>query len=66
MTLKVNGERLFISGATTVGGLLRELAIEPGAVAVEVNLVIVKKADYEGFSLKDGDEVEIVNFVGGG
>lgn len=66
MTLKVNGERLFISGATTVGGLLRELAIKPGAVAVEVNLVIVKKADYEGFSLKDGDEVEIVNFVGGG
>jgi sulfur carrier protein len=46
--------------------LLNELRIEPGQVAVEVNLSIIKKADYSTFRLNDGDKVEIVNFVGGG
>jgi sulfur carrier protein len=46
--------------------LLNELLIEPGQVAVEVNLSIIKKADYSTFRLKDGDKVKIVNFVGGG
>jgi sulfur carrier protein len=35
-------------------------------VAVEVNLSIVKKVNYKEHILKDGDSVEIVNFVGGG
>jgi sulfur carrier protein len=46
--------------------LLNELLIEPGQVAVEVNLSIIKKTDYSTFRLKDGDKVKIVNFVGGG
>lgn len=65
MKLKVNGED-FKTGAGTVGALLSELRVEPARVAVEVNLAIIKKADYEGFRLSDGDAVEIVNFVGGG
>ena len=65
MKLSVNGERREVS-ATTVGALLSELDIPPGQVAVEVNLSIVKKADYDSFSLKEGDTVEVVNFVGGG
>ena len=55
-----------ISHAGTVKELLRELQVQPGQVAVEVNLSIVKKADYPSFRLTDGDKVEIVNFVGGG
>ena len=35
-------------------------------VAVEVNLAIVRKAEYASFRLHEGDTVEIVNFVGGG
>lgn len=46
--------------------LLNVLRIEPGQVAVEVNLSIIKKADYATFRLNDRDKVEIVNFVGGG
>ncbi|MEK7237979.1 MAG: sulfur carrier protein ThiS, partial [Nitrospirota bacterium] len=34
--------------------------------AVEVNLKIIKKQDYQEQILKDGDSIEIVNFVGGG
>jgi sulfur carrier protein len=66
MRLTVNGDIIETAGVSTVAGLLEELGIGPGRVAVEVNLTIVKKADYTVFALKDGDTVEIVNFVGGG
>jgi sulfur carrier protein len=66
MILKLNGEPFDTSKAETIQDLLDELGIEAVRVAVEVNLTIVKKADYAAFKLKDGDNVEIVNFVGGG
>ena len=66
MKLKLNGTETEIRDNLTVTGLLEELKIEPKGVAVEVNLVIIKKPDYENCQLKDGDSVEIVNFVGGG
>ncbi len=66
MRLKINGEIVDGVKAATVTELLDELKVQSGRVAVEVNLMIVKKADYSGFALKDGDIVEIVNFVGGG
>jgi thiamine biosynthesis protein ThiS len=66
MRLTVNGETLEASNAVTITELLNELRIEPHKVAVEVNLSIIKKADYSTFGLNDGDKVEIVNFVGGG
>ena len=66
MKLKVNGEHFETSSARTVMDLLEELKIEPERVAVEVNLTIVKKADYATFGLQTGDAVEIVNFIGGG
>jgi len=66
MRLIVNGKIFETSNAGTIMELLNELRIEPGQVAVEVNLSIIKKADYSTFRLNDGDKVEIVNFVGGG
>ncbi|MEW6214179.1 MAG: sulfur carrier protein ThiS [Nitrospirota bacterium] len=66
MKLIVNGETLEISNVETLQELLKELQIEPGRVAVEINLSIVKKAEYSTFRLNEGDKVEIVNFVGGG
>jgi thiamine biosynthesis protein ThiS len=65
MKLTVNGETLETSAAT-LKELLNQLSVLPGRVAVEVNLSVVKKADYPSFALKDGDVIEIVNFVGGG
>jgi sulfur carrier protein len=66
MRLKINGETMEDVKAETVGELLDELKFPTGRVAVEVNLEIVRKADYGSFRLHDGDAVEIVNFVGGG
>jgi sulfur carrier protein len=66
MTLTLNGEQKDIQDNLTVEGLLGYLKIEPARVAVEVNLNIIKKNDFGRCVLKDGDRVEVVNFVGGG
>ncbi len=66
MILTLNGEKKDIQDNLTVEGLLRNMEIEPARVAVEVNLNIIKKNDFHTCVLKDGDKVEIVNFVGGG
>ena len=66
MHLTLNGQPHETSSAATVMELLEELGIISGRVAVEVNLNIIKKAEYKTFRLCDGDTVEIINFVGGG
>ncbi len=65
MKLTVNGEP-HETEQQTISGLLAELAIQPERVAVEVNLAIVRRVEFDSFLLHDGDAVEIVNFVGGG
>lgn len=65
MKLTVNGEEV-TTGAGTVQALIEEMRLEPGRVAVEVNLRVVKKKDYVTFRLGEDDAVEIVSFVGGG
>ena len=49
-----------------MGQLLARLEIDSRRVAVEHNLAIVKRAAYETVVVSDGDQVEVVNFVGGG
>jgi sulfur carrier protein len=66
MGLTINGELKEHIRATTVQELLNELGIPSGRVAVEVNLSIISKKDFHSFRIHDGDEIEIVNFVGGG
>jgi len=66
MKLKINGTESETQDGITISGLLETLQIESARVAVEVNLQIVKKCNFDDHALKDGDAVEIVNFVGGG
>ena len=66
MTIKLNGDSHDIPQPMTVAALLERLDIDARRVAVELNLTVVKKAAYESAVVGDGDEVEIVNFVGGG
>ena len=66
MELTINGKETEVKDGLTVSGLLKELDIESARVAVEVNLNIIKKVNYDAHFLSDGDSVEIVNFVGGG
>lgn len=66
MKLIVNGESTEILDNTTVAALLDSLGISRERVAVEVNLDIVRKVEYDTCILSEWDKVEIVHFVGGG
>ena len=66
MTIKLNGDPHEIPGPLSVTELLHQLEIDARRVAVELNLAVVKKAAYDSSVINDGDEVEVVNFVGGG
>jgi thiamine biosynthesis protein ThiS len=66
MTIKLNGDPHDIPGPLSVSALLERLEIDARRVAVELNLDVVKKAAYDSSVIRDGDAVEIVNFVGGG
>ena len=65
MRISINGD-IKETNQRTVAGLLEELGITSGMVAVEVNLKVVRKSDHLDTALKEGDSVEIVKFVGGG
>lgn len=66
MTIKLNGDPHEVEQPLSVSSLLAHLDIDARRVAVELNLAVVKKAAYDSCIIRDGDEVEIVNFVGGG
>lgn len=63
--VKINGELLDKDGKT-VSEILANMEINSQHVAVELNEMIVPKAEYSKTVLKDGDTVEVVRFVGGG
>jgi thiamine biosynthesis protein ThiS len=64
--ITLNGDPLDVAGPLSVTALLESLAIDARRVAVEHNLVILKRAAFDGTVVRDGDTIEIVNFVGGG
>jgi sulfur carrier protein len=64
--IQVNGEERGCRTDATVGDLLRELAIKTERVAVELNLEILDRKEFDQRSLKQGDRVEILSFIGGG
>ena len=66
MRITLNGEPFELDQPLSVQELLETLAIDPRRVAVEHNLVILKRLAFAVTLVGDGDRVEIVNFVGGG
>jgi thiamine biosynthesis protein ThiS len=66
LTIQLNGDRFETAGPLTIGALLAQLNIDPRLVAVEHNIEVVKRHRYDTTTVNEGDEVEIVNFVGGG
>ena len=66
MRIRLNGDPHDLPAPETVAALLARLGVDARAVAVEVDRVVVKRARYAETDLRDGAEVEIVAFVGGG
>ncbi len=66
MQLTVNGDVQSVPEGLTVLGLLKHLGMTEGPVAVERNRDVVPRAQHSTIELRDGDQLEIVHFVGGG
>jgi thiamine biosynthesis protein ThiS len=66
MLLQINGEQRDFPGSLTVAALVGQLGMKADRVAVELNLEIVPRTQWETTTLKDGDKLEVVHFVGGG
>jgi thiamine biosynthesis protein ThiS len=70
MKITLNGEPLEIESGTTVAMLVERLSVETGrdprGIAVERNREIVPKSEHALTALSEGDQIELVQFVGGG
>lgn len=66
MRIVLNGDPQEVPGPLTLTALLAQLHIDPRRVAVEHNMTVVKRGAYDSTQVREGDQIEIVNFVGGG
>ncbi|MDQ3079774.1 MAG: sulfur carrier protein ThiS [Pseudomonadota bacterium] len=65
-SVKINGERRHAASGTTLAELIADIGLDPLRVAVERNLEIVPRSTFGSVIVEDGDDYEIVHFVGGG
>ena len=65
-SISVNGQHRRVPKGMTIAELALELGLEPTRVAVERNLEIVPRSTLADTKVEDGDDFEIVTFVGGG
>lgn len=66
VTIRLNGKAREVAADITVSGLLDELGLVPGMVVVEHNREILVRESYATVRLSEGDQLELVHFVGGG
>lgn len=67
MTIKVNGTEIKLDGGVTVKELLVIQKVEmPDYVTVQINDEFISTADYENVTVKDGDIIEFLYYMGGG
>ena len=66
LSITVNGQHKRVLGGISIADLALELGLEPTKVAVERNLEIVPRSTLGDVKVEDGDDYEIVTFVGGG
>ena len=66
MTLQINGQPRVFADGLSLAALVEQLGMKADRLAIELNLDIVPRSQWEATALKDGDKLEIVHFVGGG
>ncbi|MDP9340108.1 MAG: sulfur carrier protein ThiS [Acidobacteriota bacterium] len=66
VAITINGERREAPQGATVADLLRQLNLPTGRVAIERNLEILPRPQWNETTVQSGDRYEIVHFVGGG
>jgi len=66
MNISINKEMISLPEETTVTDLLERLDIKRKHIAVEINMEIIPKSEFDEYRLKENDNVEIIRAVGGG
>jgi len=66
VSVRINGEHRRMPEGTTIAEMINQLGLDPHRVAVERNLEIVPRSTFAAAPVEDGDDYEIVHFVGGG
>jgi thiamine biosynthesis protein ThiS len=66
MNVVINGEQREIPDGLNIGGMLEHLGMPRDRVAIERNLNILPRADWNETLIEANDRFEIVHFVGGG
>ena len=66
ITIQLNGEPRTVAAGMSIAALADTLGLNPIKIAVERNLEIVPRSTLAAVMLADGDQLEIVHFVGGG
>jgi len=66
MNIKINGENTEVKQDILLGELFESLKIKSKIMAIAVNMAVIKKDNQNSYILKQDDEVEFLDFVGGG
>lgn len=63
--IQLNGEKRSVA-AQNLADLVGELGLEQRMIAIERNLEVVPKSQYDATRLQEGDRIEVVHMIGGG
>jgi thiamine biosynthesis protein ThiS len=66
MNILLNGKITQVDNHATLTDMVRQLNLEGGRYAVEVNEELIPRSEHPCYRLKEGDNVEIVQAIGGG
>lgn len=66
LSIRVNDQSRRVAAGTTIAQLVVELGLVPEKVAVERNMAVVPRSTLADAAVEDGDDYEILTFVGGG
>ncbi|MGA7613926.1 MAG: sulfur carrier protein ThiS [Thermoanaerobaculia bacterium] len=66
LNIQLNGQPREVPAGSTLGDLISELGVDVNLLAVELNQKIVPRSELSGRGISEGDQIEIVEFVGGG
>jgi sulfur carrier protein len=66
MKIQLNGETKELNQALNLIELLKKFSLPTERIAIELNREVVRKKDWEGIKINEGDKLEVIHFVGGG
>lgn len=66
MQLTINGHSKHFADSMTIEDMVKEVGADVTQIAVEQNRVIIPRSQFAATQLRDGDTIELVEFVGGG